>query len=83
MHSQQYRLSLHNRYCEGYKDISALHKRGMNLGECLCNVLNVNQPIFAKMALRKVNLHHVCVKCDSQFIDSYETQRGYRDEIQK
>lgn len=83
MHSQQYRLSIDYRYCEGYKDISAFHNRGMNLGECLCNVLNLNQPIFAKMALIKVNLHHVCVKCGRQFIHSYETQRGYSDEIQK
>jgi len=83
MHSQQYRLSIDNRYCEGYKDISALHNRGMNLGECLCNVQNLNQPIFAKMPLIMVNLHHLCVKCDRQFIEFYDPQRGYSDEIPK
>jgi len=80
MHSQQYRL---DRYCEGYKDISALHNRGMNLRGFLGNVLKVNQPIFAKMALIKVNMHRVCVKCGRLLIDSYDTQRGYSDEIQK
>jgi hypothetical protein len=55
----------------------------MNLRVFLGNVLKVNQPIFAKMALIKVNMHRVCVKCGRLLIDSYDTQRGYSDEIQK
>lgn len=35
------------------------------------------------MAESEVNAHHICVACNRQFIDHYETTKGYSDEVKR
>lgn len=65
------------------KENSALHNKGMNGGKFRCNVQSANQLIFGRMESSEVNTHHICVDCGRQFIEHYETSRGYSDEVKR
>ncbi|MFM2315650.1 MAG: hypothetical protein RLZZ04_4928, partial [Cyanobacteriota bacterium] len=36
-----------------------------------------------EIAQRSVSQNHICVDCDRQFIEGYETNKGYSDDVKR